>query len=434
MSLFGAMTTAISGLSAQSTAFSNIGDNLANTQTVGFKRIGTTFDNFLSSSSSTANNSGSVMARPDYANTVQGTISQTDNPLDLAITGQGFFTVSQKSGDVNGAATFKSEPQYTREGDFKLNRDGYLVNSSGHYLNGWVADSTGQLDQTKMQPLQVGQAGYSPVATSTASLVANLPATPSSTTPTVTPLSVYDSLGTQHDLQLTWSQSTSAANTWTLSIAQSGSTTALGSVDIAFGATGNPSAPEGTIGSISNATGALTGSTFSTGGKADVGITANFGLGPQPITLGLGTFGGTDGVTQFAGKTYNLTNISQNGVKPGSFSSVSMKDTGDVVVNYDNGQSRVVARVPLTTFPNADALQRQDGQAFTETKESGSGRTMQAGANGAGGLVTSSVEGSNVDIAGEFTKLIVAQRAYSANTKMVTTADELLQQTIDMKR
>jgi flagellar hook protein FlgE len=428
------MTTAISGLSAQSTAFGNIGDNLANTQTVGFKRIGTTFDDFLSSSSLQANESGAVVARPDYANTVQGSISQTDNPLDLAISGQGFFSVSQSTGTTNGVATFKSEPEYTREGDFKLDRDGYIVNSSGNYLNGWIADSTGTLDQTKVQPLQVGQTGYAPVATSTASLAANLPATPSSTNPITTPVSVYDSLGTAHDLNLTWTQSTTAANTWSLSISQAGSTTPLGSVDVSFGTTGNPAAPQGTIGSITSTSGTLTGSSFSTGGKATVGITADFGQGPQAISLGLGSFGGTDGVTQFAGTSYNLISLAQNGVKPGSFSGVSMQNTGDVVVNYDNGQSRVVARVPVVTFPNADALQRQDGQGFTETKESGSARTMAAGSNGAGGLVTSSVEASNVDIASEFTKLIVAQRAYSANTKMVTTADDMLQQTIDMKR
>jgi flagellar hook protein FlgE len=428
------MTTAISGLSAQSSSFSNIGDNLANTQTIGFKGVGTTFDDYLSDSTAEHNDSGAVVARPDYANSVQGSISQTNNPLDLAISGQGFLSVSRKTGDVNGVATFKPEQDYTREGDFKLDRDGFLVNASGYYLNGWVADTTGQLDMTKVQPLQVGQTGYSPVATSSATLAANLPATPSSTNPIVTPVSVYDSLGTAHDLQLTWTQSTTAANTWTLSVAQSASSPPLGTVTVAFGAAGDPAAPEGTIGSITGATGALTGSTFSTGGKATVGITANFGLGAQPITLGLGTFGGTDGLTQFAGTNYNLISLAQNGVKPGSFSSVSMKGSGDVVVNYDNGQSRVVARVPVVTFANADALQRQDGQAFTETKESGTARTMQAGNNGAGELVTSSVEGSNVDIASEFTKLIVAQRAYSANTKMVTTADELLQQTIDMKR
>ena len=111
-----------------------------------------------------------------------------------------------------------------------------------------------------------------------------------------------------------------------------------------------------------------------------------------------------------------------------------MKPNGDVVVNYDNGQSRVLARVPVVTFANPDALQREDGQAFSATRDSGPGQVVQSGSNGAGSLVASAVEGSNVDIAREFTKLIVAQRAYSANTKLVTTADELLQQTLDMKR
>ena len=134
------------------------------------------------------------------------------------------------------------------------------------------------------------------------------------------------------------------------------------------------------------------------------------------------------------GPTYSLRALSQDGVAPGSYSGVVMHANGDVVVNYDNGQSRVVARVPVVTFANANALQREDGQAFETTRESGAAQTVQSGTNGAGSLVTSSVESSNVDIAREFTKLIVAQRAYSANTKLVTTADELLQSTLDMKR
>ena len=119
---------------------------------------------------------------------------------------------------------------------------------------------------------------------------------------------------------------------------------------------------------------------------------------------------------------------------PGSFSSISTNSSGDISVNYDNGQSRPIARVPIVTFASPDALQRQDGQSFTATIASGAALTQDAGTNGAGNLVTGSVEQSNVDIAQEFSKLIVAQRAYSANTKLVTTADELLQQTIDMKR
>ena len=163
-------------------------------------------------------------------------------------------------------------------------------------------------------------------------------------------------------------------------------------------------------------------------------MSANFALGSQPIKLDLGAFGGTDGVTQFAGTKYNLVSTSQNGVKPGSFSSVSLQQNGDVVVNYDNGSSRTLAQIPVVTFSSPDSLLRQDGQAFLATNASGTPRINQSGGNGAGSLVTSSLEASNVDIAGEFTKLIVAQRAYSANTKMVTTADDMLQQTIDMKR
>lgn len=180
--------------------------------------------------------------------------------------------------------------------------------------------------------------------------------------------------------------------------------------------------------------GAVTGSTFAAGGAATLNVSANFGSGPQAIALNLGNFGQSNGLTQFAGSSYSLKSLTQNGVAPGSFSGVEARANGDVVVKFDNGQSRIVARVPITTFADADALQREDGQAFTATRESGTPQTLAAGSNGAGSLVVSAVESSNVDIASEFTKLIVAQRAYSANTKMVTTADELLQQTLDMKR
>jgi flagellar hook protein FlgE len=433
MSLFGAMTTAISGLSAQSTSFSNIGDNLANTQTTGYKSVGTTFGDYITTSNLQVNDSGAVVARPDYSNSLQGSISQSTSPLNLAISGQGFFPVSTPNGDVGGLPTFDSQQLYTRNGDFKLDQNGYLVNSTGHYLNGWVEGPNGQPDQTNLVPLQVGQNGYAPVKTSTASIAANLPATPSSTAPVTTEVPVYDAVGTANNLELTWTPS-STPNTWSLSISQKGSATPLGSVDVAFGAAGNPAAPEGTVGSVTTTSGSVTGSTYGAGQGATVGITADFGLGPQPISINLGTFGGTDGVTQFAGTSYNLVSLSQNGVKPGSFSSVSMQPNGDVIANYDNGSSRTLARIPVVTFSSPDSLQRQDGQAFLATTASGEPRVNQAGGNGAGTLVTSSLEASNVDIANEFTKLIVAQRAYSANTKMVTTADDMLQQTIDMKR
>ncbi len=139
-------------------------------------------------------------------------------------------------------------------------------------------------------------------------------------------------------------------------------------------------------------------------------------------------------MTQYAGTQYSLRGLTQNGVPPGAFSSVTTQANGNIVVNYDNGQSRTIAQVPMITFNAPDQLQRQDGQAFTATPGSGTPLAEAAGTNGAGTLVTELIESSNVDIATEFTKLIVAQQAYSANTKMVTTADQMLQQTINMKQ
>src|ERR1700722_6838584 len=116
MSLFGAMNTAISGMSAQSNAFGNISDNVANSQTVGYKRVDTSFIDYLTTSTAANNVPGAVVTRPDYVNNVEGTITQTDNALGLAITGQGFFAVSKQAGTANNLPTFEAQQEYTRAG------------------------------------------------------------------------------------------------------------------------------------------------------------------------------------------------------------------------------------------------------------------------------------------------------------------------------
>ena len=439
MSLFGAMNSAISGLGAQSHAFGNISDNVANSQTVGFKRVDTTFVSYLTTSTLSNNEPGAVVARPDYVNSVQGTITQSDNPLGLAIAGQGFFAVSQQTGQLNGVPTFNPQQYYTRAGDFTLNKSGYLVNSAGLYLNGWAVDPlSGDVNQNSLAPIQVSQTVFNPVATSEVILSANLPATPAAGTataaaPITSNIDVYDSLGTVHSIALNWVQN--APNSWTVSInAPDAVTPALGSANVTFGgASGNP-VPEGTIGQLDGVTGTVTTPGYAAGSAATLSFVAQFGATAQTIQLNMGNYGQTGGVSQYAGTAYNLRGLTQNGVPPGSFSGVTTQANGNIVVNYDNGQTRTIAQVPLITFNNPDVLQRQNGQAFTATLDSGTPLAEQAGTNGAGSLVTSAIEGSNVDIAGEFSKLIVAQRAYTANTRVVTTADDLLQQTIDMKR
>jgi flagellar hook protein FlgE len=440
MSLFGSINTAISGLTAQSDAFGNISDNVANSQTVGYKRVDTSFVDYLTTSSPSENQPGSVTAQPDYINNIQGAITQTDNPLGLAITGQGFFAVSETSGQVNGLPTFNTQQYYTRAGDFSMDQNGYLVNGAGQYLNGWsVNPQTGIADQNALSPIQISQTSDNPVATSDVTLSANLPATPASgtgtsTSPISSQITVYDALGTSHVVNLNWVQN--SANDWTVSIQAPDDLGGgdLGSAEVQFGNASTNNVAAGTIGDITSAGGSVTSAGYGAGQAATLQFSADFGSGAQPITLNLGTYGQTGGVTQYADTAYSLRGLTQNGVPPGAFSGVTMQTNGDVVINYNNGQNRIIAQVPVVTFNNANALQRQNGQAFTSTTNSGTPLAEAPGSNGAGTLVTGSVENSNVDIATEFSQLIVSQQAYSANAKVVTTADQLLQVTINMKQ
>ena len=431
MSLLGAMSTAISGLNAQSAAFTNISDNVANSQTTGFKGVGTSFIDYLTTSTATTNLSGSVVTRPDYLNNVQGSISQSADPLALAIDGQGFFAVSEQNGTgVNSAPTFSQQQYYSRAGDFRLDANGYLQNSAGEYLNGYTVNpTTGQVSSSTLAPISVTQTQFQPVATSSVSLLANVPATPGNTSNLSSQVSVYDATGTSHQLTTAWTQV--SANNWTLSLSspddQTGPTT--GTVNVTFG-------PNGTLQSIGSASGnvAVNGAGSGAGGLASVTLTPTFNGTAQPISLSLGSFGGSNGVTQFAGTNYSLYSINQNGSAPGSFTGISTSDTGAVTANYNNGQSVTVAQVPVITFADPNALQRQNGQAFTSTVQSGVAIAQEQNQNGAGTLVSGSIEQSNVDIATQLSALIVAQEAYGANAKVISTANQMLTTTLDVKQ
>jgi flagellar hook protein FlgE len=445
MSLFSAITTAISGLTAQSTSFGNISEDVANSQTIGFKRVDTSFVDYLTQSTPTQNEPGSVVATPDYVNNVQGTVTQSSNTLAMAITGQGFFAVSQAVSNVNNVPTFNPQQYYTRAGDFTMNAAGYLVNSAGNYLNGWSVNSaTGAVNQNVLAPIQVTQSSYNPSATTSVTLAANLPATPAANTATAasplsSPITVYDSLGTGHIVNLQWSQALDGSGNvlpdqWnvTANVPDAGASADAGSALVTFGS-------DGTISSIASPVNSdptdisVAGQSNTAGQPASLSFTTSFGgTNSQTISVNLGNYGGTNGITQFAGTTYALLGLTQNGIPPGQYSSVTAQTNGDVVVNYDNGQSRTIAQVPIVTFNAPNALQGQNGQSYTATVNSGTPLANAANSNGAGKLVTGATEGSNVDIATEFSNLIVAQQAYSANSKVVTTANSMLQTALQM--
>ena len=337
-----------------------------------------------------------------------------------------------------------------------MDKNGYLVNSAGEFLNGWPVTTdptTGAnvVNQNTLKPIQVSQTVFNPIATGTVTLSANLPATPAAGTATAAaPISsdidVYDSLGTMHTVTLKWQLNPVAvgppavpANNWTVNVSIPDDAAFTGSANVTFGTGAAGGLPAGTVSALDTPNGnVIVGAAYNPANPAaqpaSLTLNADFGSGAQPININLGNYGGTSGVTQYAGTDYNLRGLTQDGVPPGAFSSVSTATNGDIAVNYDNGQSRVIARVPLVTFNDPNGLQRQNGQAFTASQYSGGPLAETASTNGAGGLVTQSVEGSNVDIATEFSKLIVAQEAYSANTKMVTSADQMLQQTVNMKQ
>ena len=211
-------------------------------------------------------------------------------------------------------------------------------------------------------------------------------------------------------------------------------------ITLNFGGTlpNGETAKAGTLSSLSSAnigTGNATVSAVTESGQpAQVSFTVDYGNGPQRITLDLGTFGEATGLTQYEGNAINVTSLLQDGSAQGTFRDVEIRENGDVVANYDNGRKRVIAQVPLVLFNNANALSRETGGTFTETADSGRARFTSTGVNGAGVIAASSIEGSNVDIAQEFTKLIVAQRSYTANTRVITTTDEMLTETINLKR
>ena len=427
-SLFGALTTAVSGLTAQSAAFDNISDNVANSQTVGYKEVDTDFQDYLTAADTT----GAVTTSPDYTNEEEGTITQSSDPLAIAISGQGFFAVSEQDGTVSGSTdpTFSQQTYYTRAGDFEMDSDGYLVNGAGEYLQGWSVDpATGAVNQSQLGPIQVNQTQFNPVPTSEMTLAANLPSSGGTAGDNSSQVEVYDALGNQQSVTLNWTQN--SANDWTVTISSPNNqpSSTIGTAVVDFGTNG---VAAGTIGNFGTVTGDVTASSFAADSPATLTMKADFGSGDQTIALNLGDFGEANGVTQFAGSSYSLSNLSQNGLAAGAFTGITTTDSGDVVANYNNGQSQTIAQIPVVTFADADSLQPQNGQAFSATSSSGDPIAQAANSNGAGSLVTGSVESSNVDIATQFSNLIVAQQAYSANAKVVTTADQLLQTTLNM--
>ena len=446
MSIFGAMRSGVTGLFSQSQALGMIADNIANVNTVGFKAVRPRFSTLVTAQSSADLHSpGGVQSRVEREVDQQGLLTSSAVSTDIAISGSGFFTVNDKT-DGTGNTFF------TRAGEFRPDKEGNLVNSGGFTLMGWPIDTNGTVQQTNVLSaftvLNTANLTSAPVATTTIDIGANLPAAATSGDANSLTAQVFDRQGGQHSLSLTFTR-TATNNQWDIT-----GTISNGNFvdpDANNDGTNDPltttgAFPTGTlrIGTLNfNQDGTLNTITSTSASATDVGVvnatTAKFETtfdfdsdrsttaDRVTVALDFGTLGQADGFTQFQGN-FTPNFIEQNGKQFGSLNSVNIDENGITTALFDNGETRDIFQVPVITFNNPNGLQERTGNVYVETTNSGPAVALEPGRGGAGEIAPAALEQSTVDLADEFTRMIVTQRAFSASTRIITTADEMLEE------
>ncbi|GMR19921.1 MAG: flagellar hook protein FlgE [Gammaproteobacteria bacterium] len=410
--------TALSGLIASGADLRIIGNNVANASTTGFKKSRSEFaDVYAVSNLGAASDAiGTGVRLADVAQQfTQGNIEFTDNNLDLAISGQGFFRLSD-----NGSII------YSRAGAFQVDRSGYVVNSNNQRLTAFQADATGnitgaigdlRLDTSDIAPNATGNIEIGINLDSEASIVpvATIfdPTDPNSFNNS-TSLTIYDSLGNEH--LGTFYYRKTAANNWNSYLFVDGQEiygnaappyTADG---LQFDANGNLTVPVG---------GSITYPAFNTGsGAANLNLTVDYS-------------GGTP-ATQYGGN-FSVNALTQDGYATGRLNGVDIDSTGVVLSRYTNGQSRVLGQVAMANFSNPQGLQQLGDTSWAESFASGSALVGAPGTSSLGLVQSGALEGSNVDLTEQLVNMITAQRNFQANAQVITTADTITQTIINIR-
>lgn len=428
---FAALAAGVSGLQAFSEGVGVIADNITNVNTIGYKESRMRFRTLVTETSAASTYSpGGVQTKTETLVTKQGLAIPTSNATDLSIDGAGMFVVKSATG-----AQVPGEFLFTRAGAFTQDSQGFLKNTAGLYLMGWPTDAAGTLPSNKnnldvLQPINISQLTGQAEPTSVISLRANLKSsTPINAAYTTagqmasgavpadfeTNVEVYDSLGGIHTLII--GAAKTGINTWAYEV--------YGDVPSEYTA---PPHTDGLVisGDLSfNTDGTLNlaGTTFAPSAAPTINYTT--GASSSPVSINFGTDATADGFSQFD-TISTVISTAVDGAVFGNVTGVSIDNAGVVVALFDNGLSRKVFQLPIATFPNADGLQRRRGNAFGVSDFSGKFTMVQAGTAGGGTMSSNALEGSTVDLANEFAELIKTQRAFSASTKIITTADEIL--------
>ncbi|MGD8292799.1 MAG: flagellar hook protein FlgE [Desulfobacterales bacterium] len=414
--MIGSLFAGISGLSANSTAMTVIGDNIANVNTTAFKSNKSSFANILSQSLGGSGTSGIGRGvefwgvSPSWS---QGSIENTSNSTDMAINGKGFFMVEDATGST----------YYTRAGEFSFDKNGYLVNPDGLFVQGYsvtsvAADGTATLGS--IENINVpGESTAPPQATTSSTLDINLDAGAAVNDTYSSTQTVYDSLGNAIPLTLTFTKT--AANAWTASVSVP---------------TGTVTTPASDIG-ITNANLTFDGNgNLNSGSDPSITLT-NLISGAADITINWDLFDTanlTNGdLTQYAAASTTNFNT-QNGYSAGNLRGVSIDESGFVTGAYSNGQLTPLYQVVLADFPSYFGLSKMGKNLYAESRASGQAMPGVPLSGSLGSISPSAIEMSNVDLAQEFVKMITTQRAFQANSRVITTSDEVLQELISLKR
>jgi flagellar hook protein FlgE len=426
MSITNSLYIGISGLQAHGEAISVVGDNIANASTIGYKRERAAFSDMLGGELNSQRMGGGVRLAGTNTMWDQGTVTQTGDSLDLAIRGGGLFMVK---GDHSGQNT----QFYTRDGRFHVDNQGYVTNQQGLRLQGYAIDAAGTRTLTPGD-LPLGRRQSPPVATTKASMTVNLdanatppppfdPANPNTTSTFATSETVYDSLGAAHHVDVYFRAQ--GAGQWEFHAMVDGK-------DLAGGSPGTPTEiASGTL--AFNAAGALQQQAVNASSADFVNATP-----AQAIAFNFGddiASGGTGlaGSTQFAAPS-SVEALDVDGHSAGNLTDIQISDDGKIRGIFDNGDKLELAQVALADFANEDGLNRVGDGLVLETVASGKPLVDVPGTGARGSISSGALEASNVDLGNELVTLIAYQRAFQANAKTVTTADEMLNDINNLKR
>ncbi|SIQ55483.1 flagellar hook protein FlgE [Rhizobium sp. RU20A] len=401
MSLYGMMHTGSSGMNAQANRLSAVGENIANANTVGYKRVSTEFATMLLPATTGAYNSGGVQTSTRYSISESGATNYTTSSTDMAIDGNGFFIATDQNG----------KEFLTRAGAFTQDENGNLVNTAGYTLMGYKYVE-GQPPTMVvngfdgLMPINLSTSGLAAQASTKGGMGANLPASAAVGDSYKTSLSAFDSQGTSHLLDFNYTKT--GANAWSVDVVDRDSGTSIGTKALTFAADGSVSTVPTTFTTTALAVPA-TGATL------------------EAIEIDLIK-------TTQLGYPFNPDGGSINGNAAAKVKGVNIDRNGILYFTYDKGDPRPVFRVAMANVQSPDKLIPQSGNVYSQGPNSGVVVTGFAGEGLFGSIIAGAVETSNVDIATELTTMIEAQRSYTANSKVFQTGSDLLDVLVNLKR